>query len=135
MSGRRPARSTLRRVPATAVRYVAAGLLAYVVDTGTLWVLYHWVGFPLWLATTCGFWLSFVVNFTAQKYFTFGVRSGSTGQLARYLVVVGVNYLATLGMVTGLVALGAAAVVAKTISVALLTVVNYFLYRYWVFRD
>src|SRR6185312_869755 len=97
--------------------------------------LYHLVGFPLWLATTCGFWLSFAVNFTTQKYFTFGVRSDSTGQLARFLVVVGLNYVATLGMVTGFVALGASAIVAKTISVAILTVVNYFLYRFFVFRD
>lgn len=127
--------STLPRVPASAVRYVVAGLLAYAVDTGTLYVLYHFAGFPLWLATTCGFWLSFVVNFTTQKYFTFGVRSDSPGQLARFLVVVGLNYVATLGIVTGLVAWGAAAVLAKTISVAILTVVNYFLYRFFVFRD
>jgi putative flippase GtrA len=33
------------------------------------------------------------------------------------------------------VALGASAIVAKTISVAILTVVNYFLYRFFVFRD
>jgi putative flippase GtrA len=125
---------TLPRVPASAVRYAATGLLAYVVDTGTLWALYHLAGVPLWAATTCGFWLSFAVNFTAQKYFTFGVRSGAGGQLVRFLVMVGLNYLATLGIVTGLVALGAAPVAAKTIAVALLTVVNYVGYRFWVFR-
>lgn len=125
----------LPRVPATFLRYVAVGLLSYAVDAGTLWTLYHVAGVPLWVATTSGFWLSFVVNFAANKYFTFGSRSGSRGQLLRYAVLVGINYLATLGIVTGLASLGVHALVAKTISVAVLTVVNYFSYRFWVFRD
>jgi putative flippase GtrA len=125
----------LPHVSATFLRYVAAGLLSYAVDAGTLWTLYRVAGVPLWLATTSGFWLSFAVNFTANKYFTFGARSGSGGQLARYGVLVGLNYLATLGIVTGLVSLGMPALAAKTVSVALLTIVNYFSYRFWVFRD
>jgi putative flippase GtrA len=125
----------LPRVPATLVRYVAVGLLSFVVDAGTLWILYHVVGLPLWVATTSGFWLSFLVNFAANKYFTFGMRSGGRGQLVRYGVLVGLNYLATLGIVTGLAALGAPALLAKTVAVALLTIVNYFTYRFWVFRD
>jgi putative flippase GtrA len=128
------ASTTLSRVPATFVRYLAAGVLAYVVDTGTLWVLYRVVGAPLWLAATAGFWLSFAVNFTAQKYFTFGVRSDSPRQLLRFGILVGANYLATLALVGGLVGLGASVLVAKTISVALLMVINYFAYRLWVFR-
>src|SRR5947209_9535921 len=98
---------TLPRVPATFVRYLAAGVLAYVVDAGTLWVLYRVAGAPLWLATTAGFWLSFVVNFTTQKYFTFGRRSDSRSQLVRFSVLVALNYVATLALVSGLVALGA----------------------------
>jgi putative flippase GtrA len=117
------------------VRYVAAGVFSYIVDAGTLWVLYRVIGTSLWLATTSGFWLSFVVNFAANKYFTFGARSRSGRQLARYGVLVGLNYLATLGVVTGLVAVGAPALVAKTLAVGLLAVVNYFTYRFWVFRD
>lgn len=128
------ASTTLPRVPATFVRYLAAGASAYVVDTGTLWLLYAVVGTPLWLAATAGFWLSFAVNFTAQKYFTFGVRSDSRRQMVRFGILVGANYLATLAIVGGLVALGMPAVGAKTISVALLTGVNYVAYRFWVFR-
>jgi putative flippase GtrA len=128
------ASTTLPRVPATFVRYLAAGVLAYVVDTGTLWLLYTVAGAPLWLAATAGFWLSFAVNFTAQKYFTFGVRSDSRRQVLRFAALVGANYLATLALVGGLVGLGTSVLVGKTISVALLMVVNYFAYRLWVFR-
>jgi putative flippase GtrA len=117
------------------VRYVAAGILSFAVDAGTLWVLYAVVGVPLWVATSAGFWLSFVVNFAANKYFTFDTRSNSGRQLVRYGVLVGINYLANLGIVTGFVALGAPALLGKTIAVGVLTVVNYFAYRFWVFRD
>jgi putative flippase GtrA len=127
--------ASLLRVPATFVRYVAVGLVSFVVDAGTLWLLYTVVGTELWLATSVGFWLSFAVNFGANKLFTFGRRANGVRQLIRFAVLVGANYVANLAIVTGLVALGLPALAGKTIAVGLLTVVNYFSYRVWVFRD
>jgi len=127
--------ASLPRLPATFVRYVAVGLISFAVDAGTLWFLYTVVGTALWLATSAGFWLSFTVNFAANKYLTFGVRANGSRQLVRYAVLVGANYLANLAIVTGLVALGLQVLVGKIIAVAVLTVVNYFSYRFWVFRD
>ncbi|MGZ4508593.1 MAG: GtrA family protein [Blastococcus sp.] len=123
------------RIPAAFIRFVVAGLSSFVVDAGTLWACYRMLGTPLWLATTAGFWLSFVSNFGANKYFTFGVRSRGGRQLFRYSVLVSVNYLATLGIVTGLAAAGLNALAAKTLAVAGLMVANFFAYRNWVFRD
>jgi len=116
------------------VRYLAVGVLSLVVDAGTLWLLYNVAGRPLWLATTAGFWLSFAVNFWANKYVTFGARTDGTRQLLRYSLLVALNYGANLGIVTGLVALGLPAVVAKVIAVGLLTGLNFIAYRAWVFR-
>jgi putative flippase GtrA len=122
-------------VSATFVRYVAVGLLSLVVDAGTLWVLYELAHWQLWAATSAGFWLSFAVNFLVNKYFTFSSRTGGRQQLVRYGVAVVVNYLANLGIVTGLVGLGVPAVVAKVFAVALLSLVNFVVYKRWVFRD
>jgi putative flippase GtrA len=116
------------------VRYVGVGLLSLVVDAGTLSLLFNVFDRPLWLATTAGFWLSFVVNFAANKYFTFGVRTDGTRQFTRYAVLVVLNYAANLGIVTGLAAVGFPPVVAKVIAVALLTGLNFVAYRAWVFR-
>lgn len=124
-----------RDTPGTLVRYVAVGVLSLVVDAGTLWLLYDGVGTSLWLATTAGFWLSFAVNFLANKYVTFGARAHGARQLIRYCVLVGLNYLANLGIVAGLVAVGLPAVVAKVIAVAVLSIVNFIAYRQWVFRE
>src|SRR3954467_14434413 len=42
----------------------------------------------LWLATTSGFWLSFAVNFAANKYVAFAARTNGRRQLVRYSVLV-----------------------------------------------
>lgn len=125
----------LRRVPDTVLRFAAAGLLTLLVDAGTLWFLYSVAGRPLWLATTVAYWFAFVVNFIAHKYFTFGARTGGPGQLVRYSMLVGLNFLATLGIVTGLAELGLPALGAKFVAVVLLQAVNYVAYQRWVFRD
>jgi putative flippase GtrA len=122
------------RIPSTVVRYVGVGLLSLLVDAGTLWLLFNVFHRPLWLATTAGFWLSFVVNFAANKYFTFGVRTDGRRQFTRYAVLVVLNYAANLGIVTGLASLGFPPVVAKVVAVALLTGLNFVAYRAWVFR-
>jgi putative flippase GtrA len=127
--------SPVRDTSGTLVRYGAVGILSLIVDAGTLWFLYDGVGTSLWLATTAGFWLSFAVNFLANKYVTFGARAHGARQLVRYAVLVGLNYLANLGIVTALVAVGLPAVVAKVIAVAVLSIVNFFAYRQWVFRE
>ncbi len=81
------------------------------------------------------YWLAFVVNFIAHKYFTFDARTGGPGQLVRYSMLVGVNFLATLGIVTGLAELGLPALGAKFVAVVLLQAVNYVAYQRWVFRN
>ena len=123
------------RLPRTFVRYVGVGVLSLLVDAGTLWLLYEHAGAALWVAASAGFWLSFAVNFSANKYLTFSARTGGRAQLVRYSLLVILNYLANLGIVTGLVALGLDAVISKIVAVAALTSVNFFAYRHWVFSE
>ena len=130
-----PSAARLPLVSGTFVRYLAVGLLSLVVDAGTLWLLYDVAHWELWVASSAGFWLSFGVNFLVNKYFTFSARTGGRRQLVRYGVAVAFNYLANLGIVTGLVSLGVAAVAAKVVAVALLSLVNFVVYKKWVFRD
>jgi putative flippase GtrA len=121
------------RVPDRFLRYAGVGVLSFVFDAGTLWLLYDVGHQNLVLATSAGFWLSFLVNFVANKYLTFSATTNGGRQLRRFSVVVAVSYVTNLGIVTGLVALGLPAVVSKLIAVGLLTVVNFAAYRLWVF--
>jgi putative flippase GtrA len=77
------------------------GVLSVGVDTGGLVVLRELVGLPLAWATSLGFALTLAVNFSLNTGFVFGVRGRLAGRLARYGVLVVVNYLLTMLLVLG----------------------------------
>lgn len=116
------------------VRFLMVGGLSYLIDVGTLVGLDSGLGLPLAVATTGAYLAAFCVTFTLNRLWVFDAGDGSSGgQVLRYFVLVGVNYVLTLVIVLGLVGLGLAPAVAKTISVAVLAVLNFFLYRSFVF--
>lgn len=90
---------------------------------------------PLAAATSLGFVTVLAVNFTLNRSFVF--RSGAMARpaIVKYLVLVALNYCATLATVTGLTALGLTYVAAKTASTIINAVANYGAFRWWVFRS
>jgi putative flippase GtrA len=115
-------------------RYLGVGILSYAVDLGLLALCYSVFGLPLWLATSVGFWTSFLVNFGLNRSVTFRSRGRKLPQLVKYSLLVSLNYLASIGLVSLAEAIGAGYAVGKTVSVGILVVVNYLAYRYWVFN-
>lgn len=116
------------------LRFLMVGGLSYVVDLGTLLLLHDVAGWSVTAATSGAFLVAFVFTFTLNRQWVFpGSDGGVTGQVVRYLILVGANYLATLAIVVGLHAAGAPLAVAKTVAVAVLAVANFFLYRWFVF--
>jgi len=115
------------------VRFLAVGVLSVIVDTGALVLLREVVGLPLALATTLAFALTLAINFSLNMGFVFGVTGRLAGRLARYGILVVVNYVLTLLLVLGIAGLGVNYVLAKLIAVACCALVNFFAYRHWVF--
>lgn len=117
----------------SAARYVLVGGLSYLTDVGGLWLLHGVAGVPLAVATTVAYAASFAVNFGLNRRVVFpgGARMGA--QLLRYVILVVANYLATMVMVLGLSGAGLNYLAAKTVTVVVLAIANYFLYRHWVF--
>lgn len=110
------------------------GGLSYAIDIGVLIVAFKLFDLPLWIATSCGFWSSFSVNFLLSRYWTFEAdHVSSTGQLARFGVLVAANYIITVCAVTGLHRLGLDVLVARTLTLIALTASTYFIYKRWVF--
>lgn len=129
-----PTSRTVRsRIDARLVRYVAVGIVSFAIDFGILSFSYSVLHVPLWVATTLGFWLSFIVNFLLSKYFTFQLVKGTTSQLRRYSILVAINYLITLGIVSGAEAIGIGYLVGKVAALTLLTATTFIVYRKWVF--
>jgi putative flippase GtrA len=121
---------TARSLP----RFAVIGVLSFVVDAGTLFVAHGLLGIWLPLATAIAYGIAFSVNFGLNRRWSFASTGAVGGQVSRYFVLIGVNYVITVALVTGIAAAGLNYLVAKAIVAAVAAVVNYFACRYWVFR-
>lgn len=119
----------------SAIRYLVAGGLAFLVDIGMLAVFHQVLGWPTWLAAGSSFVLSFAFTYTIQRYFTFESRAPHGRTLLKYTILVIFNTLATAAIVALIDLTPAGWAVGKVVATALTTIWNYFAYRYWVFAD
>jgi putative flippase GtrA len=131
-----PALPAPSRVPASRSlpRFIVIGAASFAVDVGALYAAHGVLRIWLPLATTLAYAAAFAVNFSLNRLWAFRSTVNVTGQVARYLVLTGANYVATVAIVTGLAAAGLHYLIAKIAAAALIAAVNYVLYRAWVFR-
>lgn len=115
--------------------YRLVGVTSVGVDLGLLVLRRARAGAPLWAAATVGFWSSVVVNCTLNRTVSFRDRRGGPTALARFGVLLGVNWLLTLVGVTARVHLGWPYTVGKVGIMPLLTVLDYTACSRWVFAE
>jgi putative flippase GtrA len=112
--------------------FIAGGLLCALVDIGVMQGLLragaHFTG-----ATTAGFLAGLLVNYAFHSRVTFDAAA-STSSFARYLCVVGLNYLLTMGCVSLAVSLAGMPLLGKIVSLPLVSVSGYLLSKFWIFR-
>ena len=112
--------------------FVAGGLLCALVDIGIMQLLLragaHFTG-----ATTAGFLAGLLVNYAFHSRVTFDAAA-STSSFARYLCVVGLNYLLTMGCVSLAVSLAGMPLLGKIVSLPLVSINGYLLSKFWIFR-
>ncbi|MFJ9840609.1 GtrA family protein [Kitasatospora sp. NPDC101155] len=119
----------------SAVRFLAAGVTSTTVDMGLLYVLHGVLKLPLAPSTLVAVLAGFTTNFVLNRIWAFESSSPVGKQTARYLVMAGGNWISTVLVVGGLVKLGLFYLLARAVALVALSVVNYFGYKYWVFRD
>jgi len=123
-----------RRIHGLFGRFLLVGLLSYLTDASTLALLHTGAGVPLLVATSGAFVIGLAVNYALNRVLTFGSVAVLRYEVARYLLLVLANYVITLALVGGLTAAGLPYLGSKTVSTAVLAVVNFVAYRSWVFR-
>jgi putative flippase GtrA len=124
----------LRRLLANGfVRFLCVGGVSFVVDAGTLWLLRGKGHVNLTLATAIAYVLGMVVNFVLNRIVTFASDGHVGKQGAKYLVLVGLNFVWTIGVVDGLSHVWHYYLASKTLATFSYSVVTYFAYRHWVF--
>ena len=115
-------------------RYLLVGGSSFVLDFGVLYVLHEIAEIRLWISTGIAFLCSFFYNFTLQKMFAFSSQAHTPRSLVKYVLLVGFNTIATIGIVAVLyVYIGWIA--AKIVSTVMTTVWNYLAYRHIIFVD
>jgi putative flippase GtrA len=118
----------------SALRYLAVGGTSFLVDFSLLYVFHELFGIRLWISTGIAFLASFFFNFTFQKIFAFSSKAHRGWSLVKYILLVGFNTIATIGIVA-LLYTYIGWEFAKVVSTVLTTVWNYLAYRYVVFSD
>jgi putative flippase GtrA len=119
----------------SAVRYLFAGGLSFLIDFGILALLHEVFGWPVWLASGVSFLISFAFTYTIQRFFSFSSRAPHGRALLRYTILVAFNTLATVAIVALVNYSPLSWAGGKVIATVVTTTWNYFAYRYWVFAD
>ena len=112
--------------------YVGVGFATAFVDIGAMQV-FIWLGFHYRVAVTVGFVFGLIFNYVSHERITFRARR-SLGTMARFAVVVLMNYALTLLCVQLSVTLVGSVLTGKIASLPLVAVNGFLWGRYWVFR-
>lgn len=112
--------------------FIAGGVLCAAIDIGLMqFLIYQGIGNVA--AASAGFGAGLLVNYLFHAKITFQSTTGGAN-FARYLCVVGVNYVITIGFV----ALGAALVdwplAGKLVSLPVVAINGFLLSKYWIFK-
>lgn len=112
--------------------FVAGGLLSALADIGLMQLLVA-AGAHYAAATTAGFAAGLVVNYAFHSRVTFQAAS-TPASFARYLCLVGLNYVLTLACVALAVALRLPPLAGKIVSLPLVALNGFVLGKYWIFK-
>ena len=123
---------SLAILPPRFLVFIAGGCLSALVDIGLMQLLIAAGMAPL-AATSAGFLAGLAVNFVFHARVTFN-SVATPATFTRYLCVVALNYLLTIGMVALSVALVGSALAGKLASLPVVAINGYFLSKHWIFK-
>jgi len=119
------------------VRYIVVGGSAYVFEMASLIAMDRFTNLSSVQLVAVSFWIGLLYAFTAQKLVTFKDKSRDLrvlrNQTGLYILLVGWNYLFTLG-VTRLLSDILPVLFIRTLVILIITVWNYQIYKY-IFKN
>jgi putative flippase GtrA len=119
---------TVRRV----IRFACVGLLVSVIDVGVTWGLLA-LGVR-YLAVSAGFIAGLLASYLLHARVTFSSPLRPAWQIPRFIVLVCVNYLETIGIVYMAVnLLGFPVIVGKIVSLPMIALTSYLFSANWIF--
>ena len=117
-------------------KYFIVGISGVFLDLATLIFFKEFFGFNATVAVVCNQILMLTYNFLLNKYWSFKNKEIPQKQIVRYLILAGFNYFFSVGVMylfNHLVNYDYRLVRIATIAVMVLW--NFFLYKYWVYKE
>ena len=111
---------------------VTGGLICALADVGLMQLLLQ-AGVQSTAAASAGFAAGLLVNYAFHSRVTFNAAA-NPANFARYLCVVGINYLLTIACVAAAGAAFDNPLAGKLLSLPLVAVNGYLLSKYWIFK-
>ena len=116
-------------------KFGAVGAPGYVVNLAVYTALLRGAGWHYAYAATVSFLVAVTNNYVWNRVWTFRHQRGHVAfQGLRFFVVALVAYLANLGILSALIALGMDKVLAQAIAIVLVTPLNFVGNKLWSFR-
>lgn len=131
------------------VRFMIVGAINTLVGTGTMFLLYNCLPWPVpegstvpyWVSTAANYVVGSVVSFFLNKYFTFRAKDWSWGQVLRFTVNILLCYGIAYGVAKPLVRAALSTYrqslqdnAAMLVGMVLFVFLNYFGQRFFAFR-
>jgi putative flippase GtrA len=116
-------------------KFATVGATGYVVNLAVYTALLRGAGWHFALAATASFLVAVTNNYLWNRLWTFRDQRGHVAfQGLRFLIVAVLAYLANLGILSALIALGTDKVLAQAIAIVLVTPLNFVGNKLWSFR-
>lgn len=132
----------LRLLDVKFLKFLLVGVVNTLVGSAIMFGLYNLAGWGYWISSAMNIFLTSVLSFFLNKYFTFRSRGWSLGQVVRFAVNILLCYLVAYGVAQPLCRLalaGAGETVRDNVSLllgmVLFTGLNYLGQRLFAFRD
>jgi putative flippase GtrA len=127
----------LKKLPSNLVlRYLLAGGLSYAIELSCLLLIHRFLGVATVAATAIAFWIGLVASFVLQKLLAFQdyekTKKLISRQLSVYLLLIGFNYLFTLGVVA--LFPPSYIIFSRTLALVIVTTWNFAFYKRFVFK-
>ncbi|CAD5993115.1 GtrA family protein [Agreia sp. COWG] len=114
--------------------YGLVGGTAFFIDLGTLILSRDVAGLVLPVATAIALLAGLVASYLMQRFLTFRQSQVTWHSLWKYALLVTANWGATLLIIHLVETASVNYVWGKVLATAVITVWNYFIYRFWIFR-
>ena len=118
------------------VKYFVVGISGLVLDLATFGLFTDVFGIIPWIAVVINQAIVLAYNFTLNKYWSFKSDKKARTQMIRFLVLAGFNYLFSVAtMYVFNEQIGFDKYLVRISTIAVMVSWNFFLYKYWVYKE